>query len=338
MASNGAEAERTVALHRRTLIAAAGLAVATTAPLPGRAQQPPWPTRPLRLIVAFAPGGFTDIAARVLAERLSAELGQQVVVDNRAGAGGIIGTEAAAHSAPDGYTLLMGTISTQAMNVGLYRSLPYDPVRDFAPVSRVATSPNLLVTHPATNITDVAGLIARAKAQPGTLTYGSGGNGTSSHLAGELFKALTGVDLLHVPFRSTAPAASALIAGQVDLMFDTLPSALPQVREGRLRALGVTAPQRLATLPELPAVAETVPGFEMGVWVGLFAPAGTPHPIVERVDAATRRALASPELRARFAELGLEPFPAGPEELSAYLGTEIEKWVGVVRGANIRID
>jgi tripartite-type tricarboxylate transporter receptor subunit TctC len=224
------------------------------------------------------------------------------------------------------------------MNVGLYRSLPYDPVRDFAPVSRVATAPNLLVVHPSTGVADVAGLIARAKERPGSLTYGSGGNGTSSHLAGELFKSVARVDLLHVPFRSTAPATSALVAGQVDLMFDTLPSALPHAREGRLRPLGVTAPRRLAAAPDLPAVAETVPGFEMGVWVGLFAPAGTPRPVVERLDTATRVALASPELRARFAELGLEPFPAGPEELGAFLAAEIERWVRVVRGADIRLD
>ena len=323
-------------LQRRNVVAGAACLIALAA-APAQAQQA-WPTRPVRLLVAFAPGGFTDIAARILAERLSAELGQQVVVDNRAGAGGIVGTEAAARSAPDGYTLLMGTISTHAMNVGLYRNLPYDPVRHFAPVSRVATSPNLFVAHPSTGVSDVAGLIGRAKAQPGTLTYGSGGNGTSSHLAGELFKTLASVDLLHVPFRSTAQGTSALVAGQVDLMFDTLPSALPHVREGRLRALGVTAPRRSAALPELPAVTETVRGFEMGVWVGLFAPAGTPQPIIDRADAATRNALAAPELRARFAELGLEPFPAGPEELAAYLAAEIEKWVGVVRGANIRID
>jgi tripartite-type tricarboxylate transporter receptor subunit TctC len=325
-----------MALRRRNMvIGATGLTALAAAP--ARAQQA-WPTRPVRLLVAFAPGGFTDIAARILAERLSAELGQQVVVDNRAGAGGIIGTEAAARSAPDGHTLLMGTISTHAMNVGLYRSLPYDPVRDFTPVSRAATAPNLLVVHPSTGVADVAGLIARAKERPGSLSYGSGGNGTSSHLAGELFKSAARVDLLHVPFRSTAPATSALVAGQVDLMFDTLPSALPHAREGRLRALGVTGPRRLAATPDLPAVAETVPGFEMGVWVGLFAPAGTPRPVVERLDAATRGALASPELRARFAELGLEPFPAGPEELGAYLAAEIEKWVRVVRGADIRLD
>lgn len=320
-------------IQRREVLSATAAAT-LLGPRAARAQA--WPTRPIRMIVAFAPGGFTDIAARVLSERLTASLGQPVTVDNRAGAGGIIGTEAAARSAPDGTTVLMGTISTQAMNVGLYRTLPYDPVADFAPVSGVATSPNILVAHPSTGIADVAALIARAKARPGVLTFASGGNGTSSHLAGELFKSLAGVDLLHVPFRSTAPAASALVAGQVDLMFDTLPSSLPHVREGRLKGLGVTSAQRLASLPELPAVAETVPGFEMGVWTGLFVPAGTPRAVIERLDAATREAL--PQIQARFTELGLETLPMSPEELAAYLRAEIAKWTGVVRAARITID
>jgi len=321
--------------HRRDVLSATA-AAALLGALPRAARAQAWPARPIRMIVAFAPGGFTDIAARLLAERLSAALGQAVTVDNRAGAGGIIGTEAAARSPADGYTVLMGTISTHAMNVGLYRSLPYDPVADFAPVSGVATSPNLLAAHPSKGIADVAGLIARARAEPGVLTFASGGNGTSSHLAGELFKSLAGVDLLHVPFRSTAPAASALVAGQVDVMFDTLPSALPHVREGRLKGLGVTSAQRLASLPELPTVAETVPGFEMGVWTALFVPAGTPAPVVARLDAATREAL--PQLRDRFSALGLEPFPAGPDALGAYLRAEIAKWTGVVRAAHISID
>ncbi|WP_161993519.1 tripartite tricarboxylate transporter substrate-binding protein [Muricoccus nepalensis] len=288
------------------------------------------------MIVAFAPGGFTDIAARLLAERLAITLGQPVTVDNRAGAAGIIGTEAAARSAPDGYTILMGTISTHAMNVGLYRSLTYDPVADFAPASGVATSPNLLVAHPSKGILDVTTLIARAKAQPGMLTYGSGGNGTSSHLAGELFKSLAGVDLLHVPFRSTAPAATALLAGQVDLMFDTLPSSLPHAREGRLVPLGVTSAQRLPSLPAVPAVAETAAGFEMGVWTALFVPAATPPAIIERLDSATREAL--PHLAGRFAELGLEPFAAGPNDVAAHLRGEIAKWTGVIRTARITAD
>ncbi|MCR0985169.1 Bug family tripartite tricarboxylate transporter substrate binding protein [Roseomonas populi] len=320
--------------RRHALAAIAGAALPGTLPRSARAQA--WPARPIRMIVAFAPGGFTDIAARILAERLSASLGQPVTVDNRAGAAGIIGTEAAARSAPDGYTVLMGTISTHAMNVGLYRSLTYDPVADFAPVSGVATSPNLLVAHPSKGIRDVAGLIARARAEPGVLTYGSGGNGTSSHLAGELFKSLAGVDLLHVPFRSTAPAASAVLAGQVDLMFDTLPSSLPHAREGRLVPLGVTSARRLAELPAIPAVAETVPGFEMGVWTALFVPSATPRPIIERLDAATREAL--PQITSRFAELGLEPLPAGPEEMADYLRAEIAKWTQVVRTARISAD
>ena len=320
--------------RRHALLATAGTALPGLLPEPASAQA--WPARPIRMIVAFAPGGFTDIAARLLAERLSASLGQPVTVDNRAGAAGIIGTEAAAQSAPDGYTVLMGTISTHAMNVGLYRSLPYDPVGDFAPVSGVATSPNLLVAHPSKGIPDVATLIARARAQPGLLTYGSGGNGTSSHLAGELFKSLAGVDLLHVPFRSTAPAATALLAGQVDVRFDTLPSALPHAREGRLVPLGVTSARRLASLPALPAVAETVPGFEMGVWTALFVPAATPRGIVERLDAATREVL--PSLGPRFAELGLEPFSANPADLTVFLRAEVAKWTGVIRTARISAD
>ena len=323
-----------MATRRRVLSAAALVAQLGTVPHSALGQS--WPTRPIRLIVAFAPGGFTDIAARLLAERLSTALGQPVTVDNRAGAAGIIGTEAAARSAADGYSILMGTISTHAMNVGLYRTLTYDPVADFAPVSGVATSPNLLVAHPSKSIPDVATLITRAKAQPGVLTYGSGGNGTSSHLAGELFKSLAGVDLLHVPFRSTAPAATALIAGQVDLMFDTLPSALPHAREGRLVPLGITSAQRLPSLPTIPAVAETVPGFEMGVWTALFVPSATPRPIIERLDGATREAL--PLLSTRFAELGLEPFIAGSEGVATYLRSEIAKWTGVIRTAGITAD
>ncbi|SHJ90353.1 Tripartite-type tricarboxylate transporter, receptor component TctC [Roseomonas rosea] len=320
--------------RRQALTATAAAGLIGALPHPAGAQS--WPTRPIRMIVAFAPGGFTDIAARLLAERLSAGLGQPVTVDNRAGAAGIIGTEAAARSAPDGYTVLMGTISTHAMNVGLYRTLTYDPVADFAPVSGVATSPNLLVAHPSKGIRDVAGLISRARAEPGVLTYGSGGNGTSSHLAGELFKSLAGVDLLHVPFRSTAPAAAAVLAGQVDLMFDTLPSALPHAREGRLVPLGVTSSRRLAELPNIPVVAETVPGFEMGVWTALFVPAATPRPIIDRLEAATREAL--PQISARFTELGLEPLSSGPREMSTYLQAEIVKWTQVIRKAGITAD
>jgi tripartite-type tricarboxylate transporter receptor subunit TctC len=319
--------------HRRNLLALAGLAG-----LPRLVRAQP-AGRPIRLIVAFAPGGATDVAARLLAERLAEGLGQPVVVENRAGAAGIIGTEAAARSPADGLTLLMGTISTHAMNLPLYgRRLSYDPVKDFAPVSRVATGPNLLVVHPSVPARSVAELVALAKAKPGGLAYGSGGNGTSTHLAAEMFKAMAGVDLLHVPFRSTAPAATALAAGQVQVMFDTIISALPLVREGQVRALAVTAPERLPALPDLPTVAETLPGFEMGIWVGLFVPAGTPAAAIARIDAATRAALAMPGLQARLEGIGAQPFPAGPEEFAAFLQAEIARWTQVVEAARITAD
>lgn len=298
-----------------------------------------WPQRPIRLIVGFAPGGATDIASRIIAEPLGARLGQPLVIDNRAGAGGIIATEAAARSAPDGYTLLMGTISTHAMNVPLYGArLPYDPVRDFVPVSGVATGPNLLLVHPSLPVRDLAGLIALAKAKPGQLTYGSGGNGTSSHLAAEMFKAQAGIDLLHVPFRSTTPAETALVAGQVQVMFDPVIAAMALAQGGQVRTLATSAPRRLPSLPDVPTLAETLPGFEMGIWVALFAPAGTPAPIVARIDAATREVLALPAVRERLAAIGAEAMPLGAAELGTYLGSEITRWSEVVRAARIAVD
>lgn len=290
------------------------------------------------MIVVFAPGGFTDTAGRVMAQALSVELDQPVVVENRAGAAGLIGTEAAAQAAPDGYTILLGTISTHAINVGLYRTLPYDPIRGFPPVSGVSSGYLVMVVHPSVRANSVAELVALARAEPGKLSYGSGGNGTTSHLAGELFKSLAGVDLLHVPFRSPAPAASALLAGQVDVMIDTIPSALPQIRGGRLRALGVSAPRMLAELPGVPPIANTVAGFDASTWVGFYAPAGTPAPIIARLDEGTRKVLGTAEIRSRLNELGMEPFIVGPEQLAAYQRAEIEKWVGVVRRAGITAD
>jgi tripartite-type tricarboxylate transporter receptor subunit TctC len=326
-------------MHRRKLwqrMVLAGVLAET-----GRAfaQEPPrWPGRPIRLIVAFAPGGFTDIAGRLLAQALSAGLGQPVVVENRAGAAGLIGTEAAAQSAPDGYTLLLGTISTHAINVGLYRQLPYDPLRSFVPVSGVASGELVLVVHPSVQANSVSELLALARARPGELTYGTGGNGTTSHLAGELFKSLAGVDLLHVPFRSPAPAASALIAGQVAVMFDTVPTALPQIRARRLRALGVSSLAPIPELPDVTPVAQTLPGFEASTWVGLFAPSGTPSAVAERVDAATRQVLDSVDIRGRLGDLGMRPFVAGPEQLGSFQRQEIDKWVSLIRRAGITAD
>ncbi len=322
-------------MRRRTALS--GLAALALAR--GAAAQGAYPGKPIRLVVAFAPGGFTDIVGRVTAAKLSEALGQQVLVDNKAGAGGIIGTEIGAKAPPDGYTLLLGTISTHAMNPHLYKTLPYDPVKDFAPVARVATSPNILVVHPSVPAKSVAELIAAAKAKPGDLKYGSGGNGTSSHLAGEMFKSIAGVDILHVPYRSTSQGVTALLAGEISLMFDTLPSSLPHVQAGTLRALAVTPKERVAFVPDLPTVAESgLPGFEMGVWVGIFAPAGTPAPVIARLDAETRKLLALPDVVARFEALGVTPFYAPPDGLATYLREETEKWGKVVRGANIRIE
>jgi tripartite-type tricarboxylate transporter receptor subunit TctC len=288
------------------------------------------------MIVGFAPGGATDIMARIIAARLQAELGQPVVVENRAGASGIIGTEAAARATPDGYTLLMGSITTHAVNVPMYGArLSYDPVRDFAPVTRVSTGYNVLVVHPALPARSVAELVALAKARPGALAYGHGGNGTSTHLAGEMFKAQAGIDVLTVPFRSTSPATAALLSNEIQMMFDTSTSALPLARQGTVRLLATCAPQRRPSLPDVPAVAETLPGFEMSTWSGIFAPAGTPPAIVARIDAATRIAMQDPETVARFEQLGNELFYAGPEEFADFVRTEIINWTRIVRNARI---
>jgi tripartite-type tricarboxylate transporter receptor subunit TctC len=316
--------------HRALLGIATGLAAG-----PAIAQAP-YPTRPIRLVVPFAPGGATDIIGRLMAARMQAELGQPLPVENRAGASGIIGAEAVARAAPDGYTILMGSVTTHAVNVPMYGArLSYDPVRDFAPVTRVSTGYNVLVVHPDVPARNVAELIALARARPGALAYGHGGNGTSTHLAGEMFKQAAGVDILTVPFRSTSPATASLLANEIQVMFDTSTSALPLVREGRVRLLATCAPTRRPAMPDVPAVAETLPGFEMSTWSGLFAPAGTPAPILARLDEAAQAAMRDPAVQARFEQLGNEPFPAGPEDFARFLREDIERWTGIVRAARI---
>jgi tripartite-type tricarboxylate transporter receptor subunit TctC len=321
-------------LGRRGL-PALGLLVAAAAIRPARAQVS-YPTRPIRLVVPFAPGGATDVMARLMAARMQVELGQPLVVENRAGASGIIGAEAVARATADGYTLLMGSVTTHAVNVPMYGArLSYDPLRDFAPVTRIATGYNVLVVHPNLAARSVGDLVALAKGRPGALAYGHGGNGTSTHLAGEMFKAAAGVDILMVPFRSTAPATQALLANEIQLMFDTSTSALPLVRDGRLRLLATCAPTRRVEMPDVPAVAETLPGFEMSTWVGVFAPAGTPSAILDRLDGAAQAALRDPALVARLEQLGNEPFHAGPEEFARFMRADIERWTGIVRAARI---
>jgi tripartite-type tricarboxylate transporter receptor subunit TctC len=292
-------------------------------------------SHPIKIIVPSAPGGFTDIVARVFSQALTARIGQSVVVENRGGAGGVIGAVAVAQSPADGYTLAMGNNNTHAMNVGLYRKLPYDPISNFAPIAFVGSAPTVLVVHPSSSFRSVDDLIAAAKAKPGVLTYGSGGTGASSHMAAELLRQRAGLDIIHVPFKGNAPAVQALLGDQVDFLFDTLPSAQPLVQSGRLRALAGTALQRIESLPNIPALAETLPGFEVTAWVALFAPAGTPQSMIEALDREAAAVLADPAVSAKLSELGATPQLRGPAELAKYVAGEIQKWNGVIARAGI---
>jgi tripartite-type tricarboxylate transporter receptor subunit TctC len=318
-------------LHRRTLLV--GLAVL---PLPAFAQA--FPTRPIRLICPFAAGGSADASARQLAEPLSAVLGQPVVVENRPGGGATLGAQMVARAAPDGHTLLYGTPGPQIINPHLMRSVPYDPVRDFAPVSGYKRAPNLLAVHPSLGVKDAAALIALAKARPGTLTFASSGVGSSSHLAGEMLKFLGGVDITHVPYRGTGPAMTDLLAGTVSMALDTLSILLPPSRAGSLRALGVTTPRRSRLTPELPALAETLPGFDAAPFNYIAASGGTPAPIVARLNQAIVGILNDPAYRARMEALGEEATPSTPEELAATIAAESARWQQVIAAAGIRVE
>jgi tripartite-type tricarboxylate transporter receptor subunit TctC len=304
------------------------------------AQRSPYPSRPVRLIVPFPAGGTTDIFARLVGEKLSQSLGQQFVIENRGGAGGNIGTDAVAKAEPDGYTLVMGTVGTHAINPSLYAKMPYDALTDFAPVAYVAGVPNLMVVSPKTvKATNVQEFIAEAKAAPRKLNMASSGNGTSIHLSGELFKQMTGIDMPHVPYRGSGPAVNDLIGGQVDVMFDNLPSSIEQVRAGNLRALAVTSLQRSPAIPDKPTLAEAgLPGFEASSWFALFAPKNTPPAITTKLNQEVRKALENPDLQKRFADLGGEIKPMTPDELMAYVKAEHEKWAKVVKTSGAKVD
>jgi len=297
--------------------------------------QSDYPVRPVRIIVPSPPSGGTDIVARVLAQHFSNAFGQQFFVENKPGAGNVIGIEAAARAAPDGYTLLVSA-STIALNSVLYKKVPYDPVRDFAPITLAATAPNILVVNPKLPLKTLADLIAAAKAQPGKLSYGTPGIGTSPHLCMELFKSMAGVDLQHVPYKGTAAAVMDIIGGQIDVAFATALTAKPLIDAGRLRALAVSGPRRVEALPGVPPVAEAgVPGYEAMQWYGLLAPAGTPSAIIERVHAEAMVALRSPEMKARLAADGAEPSGTTPAEFGAYIKRELQKWSRVRDAAHI---
>ena len=298
-----------------------------------------YPTKPVTIIVPFAAGGTTDILARIIGQALTAELGQSVVVDNRAGAGGNIGGQAAAKATPDGHTLFMGTVGTHAINASLYKKMPFDPVKDFAPLTRVANVPNLLVANPAQPYKSVKDLIAYAKANPGKVNFGSSGNGSSIHLSGELFKSLAKVDMQHVPYKGSAPAVTDLLGNQIGIMFDNMPSAIQHVRSGKLVPLAVTTAKRSPELPNVPTIAEAgVPGYEATSWFGMFAPAGTPAPVLAKLNAAIVKVLGQPDVKKKINEQGAEGYSETPEQFAAFIQTESVKWGKVVKESGASLD
>ena len=295
----------------------------------------PYPARPIRLVIPYPPGGPTDFVGRTVGQKLSQALGQQIVVDNRPGAGTIIGSELVARAAPDGYTLLFGTGGGTFLAPLMLPKVPYDPHRDFAPVSMLVQSPQVLVVHPSVAANSVSELVALAKAKPGALNFASVGTGTSPHLGGELFQSLAGIKLVHVPYKGTAPALTDLISGQVHILFTSMPTVLAHVQGGRLRLLGTGGTKRSAVIPETPPIAETLPGFELVTWYGIFAPARTPDAIIRRLNAEIVKALADPEIHDRLAAQGLEPTPTTPEELKRYTQQDSGRWARLIKAAGI---
>jgi tripartite-type tricarboxylate transporter receptor subunit TctC len=314
----------------------AGLALASFAAL---AHAQAWPSKPIKWIVPFAPGGTTDILARTVAEKLAPVLGQPVVIENKPGAGGGVGAEFTAKAAPDGYTIMGGTISTHAINASLYNKLPYDPVKDFVAITLIARVPNMLVVNPAIPASNVKELIALLKANPGKYSFASSGNGTSQHLSGELFKSMAGVEMQHIPYKGSPPALQDVMGGQVTMTFDNITTAWPLAKAGKLRALAVTTATRSAIAPDVPTLAESgLPGFEVGSWQGVFAPAGTPPEIVKRLNVEIVKILNLPDVKEKLTGLGAEPVGNSSEEFSAMVKAEVVKWADVVKKSGARVD
>jgi tripartite-type tricarboxylate transporter receptor subunit TctC len=318
------------------LIAFLCLATAAAAQTASTGSGQAYPARAIRLIAHSSPGGTSDILGRLMAHKLTEQLGQQVVVENRAGASGIIGVDVAAKSAPDGYTMLI-TQTSIAINPSMFAKLPYNAMRDFAPITQLVAAPNVLVVHPSVPATSVKGFIALAKAKPGSLINGSPGQGTSPHLSAELFKIMAGIKLDHVQYKGAGQAVLSLLAGEVPVMFTTPPTAMPYLKAGRLRPLGVTTTTRIDALPEVPAIAEAgVPGYESVQWFGMLLPAGTPRPIIDRLHQELTRALRAPDMKERLNSLGLDAVGSTPEEFAAYIKSETEKWAKVIKTMGIK--
>jgi tripartite-type tricarboxylate transporter receptor subunit TctC len=303
------------------------------------AQAQSWPNKPIRLVVPFSAGGNTDIVARLFAQELSKTLGQPVVVENKPGASGNIGADAVAKSAPDGYTLVMGTVGTHAINASLYKKMPYDAIKDFAPVTLLASVPNVLVVPVSLPVKSVKELVAYGKANPGKLSFASSGVGTSIHLSGEMFRTTTGIDMTHIAYKGSAPAVTDLIAAQVQLMFDNLPTSLQYVKADKLRALAVTTAKRIEALPDVPTMIESgFPGFETGSWFGVFAPAATPKDIIARLNTELLKIAQTPEMQQKLLQSGAEPVGKGSEEFTAYVRSETTKWAKVVKDSGATAD
>ncbi|WP_343498962.1 tripartite tricarboxylate transporter substrate binding protein [Achromobacter denitrificans] len=325
-------------MRRRLLRALGALAlVSAAAASPAAVAADAFPNKPIRFVVPAAAGGPTEIVTRLLAERMTQSMGVSVIVEAKPGAGGNIGADAVAKAAPDGYTILMGTIGTNAINQTLYKSMPFQPLKDFVAVTQVVSYPLVVVVNPKLPIYSVADLIAYAKANPGKLNRASGGSGTSMHMSGELFNEMAGVQMQHIPYKGSLPALTDVIGGQADLAFDSLVIAQPLIKAGKLRAIAVTGPQRSPAAPDIPTVAETVPGYAMTSWIGVFAPAGTPRPVVERLQQEISRALADPRVREQLVSQAADPVASTPDEFARFTADETEKWAPVVKASGASV-
>src|SRR5688572_10348875 len=326
-------------LRDRTLARLALIAAALLALVPFAAHSQAFPAKPVKLVIPFPPGGSLDNVGRLLAQKISESWGQTIVVENRPGAGGNVGADAVAKSPADGYTVVMGALSTHAVNPSLYPKMPYDAVKDFAPISNVAITPNVLTVNAGLPVNSLKELIAYAKAHPGKVNFGSGSNGSAGHLAGELFKVETGTDVAHIPFKGGAPATQALVAGDTQFMFDNLANAMAQLKGGRIKALAVTTAQRSKLAPDLPTMAEAgMPGFDISTWFGILAPAGTPPETIAKWNAELVKALNAPDVREKMLAQGAEPAPSTPAEFAAFIARERDKYARIIKASGAKVD